>query len=70
MVDASDASNGQRDDINPTAWCIHGAMHRNNPQARCIMHVHSKYATALAALKDSTMLPIDQNTMRFQPGCH
>jgi len=29
------------------------------------MHVHSKYATVLASLKDSSMLPIDQNTMRF-----
>src|SRR3546814_3545930 len=29
------------------------------------MHVHSKYATVLASLKDSRILPIDQNTMRF-----
>lgn len=49
----------------PTAWCIHSAMHRNLPQARCILHVHSKYATALASLQDSSMPPIDQNTMRF-----
>ncbi len=49
----------------PTAWAIHGAIHRNNPQARCILHVHSKYATILASLKDKTMYPIDQNTMRF-----
>ncbi len=40
-------------------------MHRNNPQARCILHVHSRYATALAALKDTSMPPIDQTTMRF-----
>lgn len=49
----------------PTAWAIHSAMHRNLPQARCILHVHSKYATALACLADSSMPPIDQNTMRF-----
>jgi len=49
----------------PTAWAIHGALHRNSPQARCIMHVHSKYATILACLEDSTMWPINQNTMRF-----
>ena len=29
------------------------------------MHLHPRYATALAALKDSRMPPIDQNTMRF-----
>ncbi len=49
----------------PTAWAIHGAMHRNLPQARCVMHVHSKYATALAAIEVAGLPPIDQNTMRF-----
>ncbi len=49
----------------PTAWAIHGAMHRNNPHARCILHVHPKYATILSSLEDKVMKPIDQNTMRF-----
>lgn len=48
-----------------TAWALHGALHRNNPQARCILHVHSKYATALACLADSRLPPIEQNSMRF-----
>ena len=51
--------------LDPTAVAIHGALHRNVPQARCVMHLHSKYATALACLKDPVMPPIDQNTMRF-----
>jgi ribulose-5-phosphate 4-epimerase/fuculose-1-phosphate aldolase len=54
-----------RDDADPTAWAIHSALHRRLPQARCIMHLHSKYATALACLKDPVLPPIDQNTMRF-----
>ena len=49
----------------PTAWAIHGAMHRNVPQARCVLHVHSKYATVLASIEDQGPAPIDQNTMRF-----
>lgn len=49
----------------PTAADIHGAMHRNNPQARCVIHLHPKYTTALSTLDDPTMLPIDQNTARF-----
>lgn len=53
------------EDVDPTAFAIHGALHRNVPHARCIMHLHSKYATALACLKDPVMPPIDQNTMRF-----
>ena len=48
-----------------TAWCIHGAMHRNVAHARCILHVHPRYATVVASLKDSSIPPIDQNTMRF-----
>ena len=51
--------------LDQTALAIHGAMHRNAPQARCVLHVHPKYATALACLKDKSMPPIDQNTMRF-----
>ena len=35
------------------------------PNANCILHVHSKYATALACLEDPSLPPIDQNTMRF-----
>ncbi|MDE1174302.1 MAG: class II aldolase/adducin family protein [Parvibaculaceae bacterium] len=49
----------------PTAWHIHARLHALLPQARCVMHLHSKYATALSALADSTLYPIDQNTMRF-----
>ena len=51
--------------VDPTALNIHGTIHKKVPHARCILHVHSKYATALSALKDPTLQPIDQNTMRF-----
>jgi ribulose-5-phosphate 4-epimerase/fuculose-1-phosphate aldolase len=66
LLDTEDAST--LDGANapdPTAWYIHSRIHANCPQARCIMHLHPRYATALASLKDSRMLPIDQNTMRF-----
>ena len=51
--------------VDPTALNIHGTIHRKVPHARCILHVHSKYATALSTLKDPILKPIDQNTMRF-----
>lgn len=51
--------------VDPTAWCIHGPIHRLLPQARCLLHTHMRYATVLSCLKDSSMPPIDQNTMRF-----
>ena len=51
--------------IDPTAINIHGTIHKKVPHARCILHVHSKYATALSTLKNPTLPPIDQNSMRF-----
>lgn len=64
-LDANSLPNGIGDTVDPTAWAIHGALHRRVPHARCIMHLHCKYATVLASLKSPTMPPIDQNTMRF-----
>ena len=66
LLDSKDSSTmSQPNAPDPTAWAIHGAIHRNNPQARCILHVHPKYATILACLENKTIKPIDQNTMRF-----
>ena len=33
----------------PTAWGLHGSIHRHCPHARCVMHVHSIFATVLAS---------------------
>jgi ribulose-5-phosphate 4-epimerase/fuculose-1-phosphate aldolase len=49
----------------PTAWGLHGGIHRHCPHARCAMHVHSIHATVLATLKDRRLLPIDQNCATF-----
>ncbi|MFZ6048595.1 class II aldolase and adducin N-terminal domain-containing protein [Pseudomonas sp. CR3202] len=66
LVDADDPSTLDRPDApDITAWALHGALHRNQPQARCVLHTHSKYATALACLADSRLPPIEQNCMRF-----
>ena len=49
----------------PTAWGLHGAIHRLCPQARCVMHLHSPYATVLASLANAELPPIDQNAAMF-----
>lgn len=49
----------------PTAWGLHGGLHRHCRHARCAMHVHSTFATVLACLKDPTLPPIDQNCATF-----
>jgi len=65
-LDATDRSTLERPDApDPTAWYIHGRMHAALPQARCILHLHPPYATALAGLADPEIRPIDQNTARF-----
>nr|WP_316650665.1 class II aldolase/adducin family protein [uncultured Gellertiella sp.] len=66
LLDAGDDSVMAGPDApDPSAWCIHGTIHREMPSVRVMLHCHPPYATALASLKDPAMLPIDQNTARF-----
>ena len=65
-VDANDPSTMDHPNApDPTAWGLHGSLHRLCPHARCIMHVHSIHATVLACLKDSALPAIDQNCATF-----
>lgn len=66
LLDANDPTTMDGPDApDPTAWGLHSAIHRACPHARCVMHVHSVFATVLASLADSTLLPIDQNSAMF-----
>lgn len=66
LLDAEDPKTMDRPDApDPTAWTLHGRIHANLPQARCVLHAHPKHATVLASLQDSTIHPIDQTTARF-----
>ena len=66
LLDADDPDTMRRANApDPSAWCIHGAVHRRNPAARVLLHCHPPNATALACLKDPTLKPVDQNTARF-----
>lgn len=66
LLDANDPDALDRPDApDPTAWGLHGSIHRNCPHARCVMHAHSIFSTVLASLADSTLPPIDQNTATF-----
>lgn len=65
-IDAGDPETLSGPDApDPTAWGLHGGLHRLVPHARCAMHVHSIHATVLAALADSRLPPIDQNSAMF-----
>ena len=66
LLDAGDPDVMHRDNPpDPTAWGLHGSIHRNCPHARCVMHTHAMYSTLLGTLADSRLPPIDQNTASF-----
>lgn len=66
LLDANDKTTMQKANApDLTAWSLHGRLHAALPQARCIIHLHPPYATAIASLADPEIKPIDQNTARF-----
>jgi ribulose-5-phosphate 4-epimerase/fuculose-1-phosphate aldolase len=70
LLDADDENTMDHPDApDPSAWCIHGRIHATLPHARCLLHTHMPYATAIASLKDPEIKPIDQNTARFYKRC-
>ncbi|MCA0432445.1 MAG: class II aldolase/adducin family protein [Proteobacteria bacterium] len=66
LLNVEDKSTMSRPDApDLTAWSLHGRLHANLPHARCLIHLHPPYATAIASLADPEIKPIDQNTARY-----
>lgn len=51
--------------VEDSAFHIHGRMHIARPDARCILHTHMPYATALTSVENGRLLPLNQNALRF-----
>ena len=69
LLDASDPDTMNKPGApDPTAWGLHGSVHRKCPHAKCVMHVHSIHATVLASLADSRLPAIDQIQLFFTNG--
>jgi ribulose-5-phosphate 4-epimerase/fuculose-1-phosphate aldolase len=51
--------------LEATAFHIHAAIHRAHPHARCVIHVHTPYATALAVLDKARFEFVHQSGLRF-----
>ena len=61
-----DADHAERNPpADPSAWFLHGHLHRTVPRARCVLHTHMPYTTTLACLVDFDFLMLDQNACRF-----
>jgi len=54
-----------RGDIEPTALFIHSRIHRGLPHARCVLHTHMPYATAIASIIEGRVEMCSQNALRF-----
>jgi ribulose-5-phosphate 4-epimerase/fuculose-1-phosphate aldolase len=54
-----------RHTVEPTAFFIHGRIHRGSPRARCILHTHMPYATTLTVIHGGELAWISQNALRF-----
>ena len=50
--------------INKSGYVIHGAIHRARPDARCVLHTHSRAGMAVAAMTCG-LLPMSQTAIRF-----
>ncbi|WP_233837477.1 class II aldolase/adducin family protein [Paraburkholderia sp. ZP32-5] len=50
--------------FNRPGFVIHGAIHRGRPDAKCVIHTHSRAGMALSALKCG-LLPLTQTATRF-----
>ena len=51
--------------VEPTALYIHLSVHRLKPAARCVLHTHMPYATALGLLEEPRLLMASQNALGF-----
>lgn len=51
--------------VEATAFYIHSRIHRARPSARCVLHTHMPYATALTIVEGGRLEPCSQNALRF-----
>ena len=49
----------------PTAFFIHSSVHRSRPSAKCVLHAHPPYCTALACIDGGRLEWCSQNSLHF-----
>lgn len=65
VVDAAGRKVEGRHGVEPTAFFIHGAMHRSKPSAKCVLHTHMPFATALTVVQGGRLEWASQNSLKF-----
>src|SRR6185436_9526533 len=64
-LDAQGNVLGGKGEIEKTAFYIHSRIHLANPRAKCVLHTHMPYATALTLLEGARLEMVEQNALRF-----
>ena len=65
VVDAHGRHVSGRHTVEPTAFFIHGSIHRGKPTAKCVLHTHMPYATALTVVQGGRLEWASQNSLKF-----
>jgi ribulose-5-phosphate 4-epimerase/fuculose-1-phosphate aldolase len=65
LIDGAGVVLDGRHTLEPTAFFIHSWIHRLNSHARCVLHTHMPYATALTLVDGGRLEWCNQNTLRF-----
>ena len=52
-------------EVEPSAFFIHSQVHQRLAQARCVLHTHMPFATAIAASEGGRLHMASQNSVRF-----
>lgn len=66
VVNAHGSKVEGRHSVEPTAFFIHGAAHRGNPMAKCVLHTHMPYTTALTVVHGGRLEWASQTSLKFR----
>jgi ribulose-5-phosphate 4-epimerase/fuculose-1-phosphate aldolase len=65
VVDSQGRRLSGRHNVEPTAFFIHGCIHRGKAAARCVLHTHMPYATTLTVIHGGRLEWASQNALKF-----
>lgn len=65
VVDAEGRKVAGGHSVEPTAFFIHGAIHRGRRNPNCVMHTHMPFATTLTVVHGGRVEWVSQNALKF-----
>ncbi|HET6492543.1 MAG TPA: aldolase [Burkholderiales bacterium] len=65
VVDAEGRKVAGTHSVEPTAFFIHGAIHRARRNPNCVMHTHMPFATTLTVVHGGRVEWVSQNALKF-----